>query len=277
MTDPDSTAVPTAHSRTGWTWSSLGIGLLLGFLGLATAAVLGLITPSLEHGTRLGAPLAIALLWSRPGLTRGLVAIPLVGLALLMALTIWTPLPSWIHQQLTVDDGPGQADAIVVLSASTTAATMNVRSLERFAHGVALLHEGRAPTIVFTGAPRHGVNYFNTMAPDLMKRLGLDTTRVTPFAGLTHPPAYNTYGEAQAIAAMAQTHGWQRIILVTSPTHTRRAKATFEKAGLSVLSSPCPTDTQPFTGMSALRRLEAVRPAMREIVGLLTYRLRGRL
>jgi uncharacterized SAM-binding protein YcdF (DUF218 family) len=49
---------------------------------------------------------------------------------------------------------------------------------------------------------------------------------------------HSTHDEAMAFAAMGRTHGWRRVMLITSPLHTRRACATFETAGLPVECRP---------------------------------------
>jgi uncharacterized SAM-binding protein YcdF (DUF218 family) len=87
---------------------------------------------------------------------------------------------------------------------------------------------------------------------------------------------YSTRDEALAFAAMARTHGWRRVLLVTSPTHTRRACATFEAAGLRVQCKP--SRARDFA-ISRLDRAENRRLAfaavLYESAGTLLYRIRG--
>lgn len=45
---------------------------------------------------------------------------------------------------------------------------------------------------------------------------------------------YSTRDEALAFAALANTNSWKRVMVVTSPLHTRRACAAFEQVGLQV-------------------------------------------
>lgn len=45
----------------------------------------------------------------------------------------------------------------------------------------------------------------------------------------------NTHDEAQRTVALARTKRWQRVLVVTSGYHLRRAEATFRKAGLEIM------------------------------------------
>jgi uncharacterized SAM-binding protein YcdF (DUF218 family) len=89
-------------------------------------------------------------------------------------------------------------------------------------------------------------------------------------------PVVNTHDEAVAVARLAAERGWKRVIVVTSPTHTRRACAAFERAGLAVVCTPA-TETQ--YNAEALEgpddRLRAFEALGHEWIGLLVYRLRG--
>ena len=48
----------------------------------------------------------------------------------------------------------------------------------------------------------------------------------------------NTRDEALALARLCNERGWKRVLVVTSPYHTRRACAAVEHEGLSVVCSP---------------------------------------
>jgi uncharacterized SAM-binding protein YcdF (DUF218 family) len=92
----------------------------------------------------------------------------------------------------------------------------------------------------------------------------------------------NTRDEAARTRALAEAQGWQRIILVTSAAHMRRAEATFRRAGLDVVPWACD-----FDALSALPRpwRDALLPSVtgfqklgqyfHEKVGMWVYRWRG--
>lgn len=49
---------------------------------------------------------------------------------------------------------------------------------------------------------------------------------------------FSTRDEAVAFQALAKSRGWRRVVLVTSPMHSRRACATFEQLGVSLECRP---------------------------------------
>ncbi|MDI9401062.1 MAG: YdcF family protein [Limisphaerales bacterium] len=51
-------------------------------------------------------------------------------------------------------------------------------------------------------------------------------------------PRKNTWDEAITFKKLAQEHGWQKIMLVTSAFHMRRSVVTFEKMGFEVVPYP---------------------------------------
>ncbi|MGC9336229.1 MAG: YdcF family protein, partial [Anaerolineae bacterium] len=67
---------------------------------------------------------------------------------------------------------------------------------------------------------------------------GVPAGRVLVAPGL----AESTYDEALALRALAQQHGWQSILVVTDPYHTRRARLIFRHAfrgtGIAVTVRP---------------------------------------
>lgn len=86
---------------------------------------------------------------------------------------------------------------------------------------------------------------------------------------------FSTRDEALAFAALARTHGWRRVLAVTSPSHTRRACAALEHEGLSVECMPAVSrrygTLRPRTPED--RRL-AFNDVLYETAATLLYRLR---
>lgn len=92
----------------------------------------------------------------------------------------------------------------------------------------------------------------------------------------------NTRDEAARTAALAREQHWQRILLVTSAAHMRRAEAVFRKEGLRPTCVACD-----FDGLAELERKETTRLFPKsegfhllnlywhEVVGWWYYRLRG--
>ena len=89
-------------------------------------------------------------------------------------------------------------------------------------------------------------------------------------------PVRDTHDEAVLVSRLASEQGWRKILLVTSPTHSRRASLTFRKAGLEVVSTPCRETRYDLENLLKWSdRLQAFSSAMHEIVGLRIYRSRG--
>jgi uncharacterized SAM-binding protein YcdF (DUF218 family) len=112
---------------------------------------------------------------------------------------------------LPVEDDPGKADAVVVLSGSKH---------ERLDRGLELVREGVAPTLVISGG-------FDARQPvaNRLCREGGDGFAVACFT----PDPDSTKGEARTVAALARKHGWQRVLLVTSRFHVTRARMLFDR------------------------------------------------
>jgi uncharacterized SAM-binding protein YcdF (DUF218 family) len=157
----------------------------------------------------------------------------LLGLLLVLAFTPIMEAPS--ARLIRRDPVPsGGADAIVVLSAGMTLdGLLPQQGLDRLLKGVELARAGVARQIILTREQkkRHGRVITNEA----------DQNRLVAFAGtdvVATGRAASTREEALHVKALADKNGWKRIVLVTSPFHSRRACATFEKAGLQVSCVP---------------------------------------
>jgi uncharacterized SAM-binding protein YcdF (DUF218 family) len=117
-----------------------------------------------------------------------------------------------------VDDGPVASDAIVLLGDDNYNGDRATRAAE-------LLKAGWAPRIVASG---RGLRSYASVAEleehDLTDR-GVPVTAIVRFAHR----AENTREEAVAISQLISSHGWKRIIVVTSNFHTRRSRYIYER------------------------------------------------
>jgi uncharacterized SAM-binding protein YcdF (DUF218 family) len=110
-----------------------------------------------------------------------------------------------------VEDDPGKADAIVVLSGSKH---------ERLDRGLELVREGVAPVLVISG----GLDPRQPRANELC-RDGGESFSVTCFT----PDPDSTRGEARTVADLARENGWKRVLVVTSRFHVTRARMLFDR------------------------------------------------
>jgi uncharacterized SAM-binding protein YcdF (DUF218 family) len=88
-----------------------------------------------------------------------------------------------------------------------------------------------------------------------------------------------TRDEAVRFGALAARMGWRRLLVVTSPSHSRRTCAAFERAGLRIVCAPAPAREYAFAGPRPLagagERVRAFRDWLYEAVGWRVYRARG--
>ena len=136
-----------------------------------------------------------------------------------LCLCLW-PLLAWAGAQLLiVKSDLAAADAIVVLSGSST-------YLERADWAARLYREGRAPIVVLTddklisgwnGAEDRNPYFYELAAKELQKRgVPADRIRTVP------EPALGTYYESLNVGEYATSHKLKRLLIVTSAYHSRR-------------------------------------------------------
>ncbi|HNY28536.1 MAG TPA: YdcF family protein [Candidatus Sumerlaeota bacterium] len=157
-----------------------------------------------------------------------------IACALVFSFVALTPVSSTLAAQLIrTDPLVAPCDALVVLSSSVTLdGRLTERALDRHLSGLEYFRQGWAPVLIRTTLPENAPSGDDD-ARELARLLGRDVPMY--FVG----PALTTRQEALAVRRLCEEKGWSRILLVTSPTHSRRAAATFEKTGLTVVSQPC--------------------------------------
>jgi uncharacterized SAM-binding protein YcdF (DUF218 family) len=190
------------------------------------------------------------------------------GLALVFIAS--TPVVMPAVRGLVRKDPLQKADAIYVLGSGIFLnGELPNGSQMRMLHGFELLGQGYAPRLVICRLAPPAPSALSEVQRQLKAlRLAFPVTETTPCG--------NTHDEAVAIAAMAKHEGWKKVILVTQPAHTRRAVATFRKAGVRVISSPCIEGSYDFwTLESGNGRITAFRDWLREVIGYETYKRRG--
>jgi uncharacterized SAM-binding protein YcdF (DUF218 family) len=211
--------------------------------------------------------------WLRPGVLVG-IDVALVAVYLLVAGTpIVVPFTSrWIR----IDPlPPDTLDAVIVLSAGVMSdSSLSSTAADRLLTGLELMRAGKGRRLVTT---RHvqetGRGELNTDSDQarLVALASVPADKWTVVAGPT-----TTREEAVLTARLLIPRGETRVAVVTSPLHTRRACATFEGAGFSVIcraSRERDHVTNPPLG--AHDRLAALRAYGYELAGALKYRARG--
>jgi uncharacterized SAM-binding protein YcdF (DUF218 family) len=147
--------------------------------------------------------------------------------ALVVALLAGAGFLPFAGRFLVREDSVETADAIFVLAGAR---------VERWLEGLELYRERQAPIIVLSPGPTtpaeaglraRGIRFPSEgeAARDALQQLGVpaDAVRILP------GPVDNTAQEAEALHALTRETAWQRVIVVTSPYHTRRARFAFRR------------------------------------------------
>ena len=249
-------------------------GMALGGAIWMCLALLGV--PNVVHVPTLMGLVPFAAAGSAIAVTRFRRVLAYVSALLLIALAViaYTPLVVAPARALIRSDPlPDSADAVVVLSAGVTAdGFLHEQGLDRLLKGLALVRNGVAPTLLVTREKRNVGKRQITASHDqdsLAALVGVTSVLSTPLES-------STRDEAVGVERIARKAGWTRIVVVTSPFHTRRACATFEKAGLTV--SCVPSDSRDIAARSLELpddRIGAFGMWIYEMAATLQYRRRG--
>lgn len=235
--------------------------------------------------------LLVGLLWNRrkPRLSRSLLALA----ALLLALTGLQPLPDALLARLENQSPEIAADAdlrgyagMVVLGGALEPGRLSEHrqqallggSAERMTMAVAIWRRNPGMRVVFTGGEGE---LFGT-GPSEAERarvffdsLGLPSTALT-----LESRSQNTYENAIFTRDLPGIDARQRWLLVTSAWHMPRSLAVFQKAGWNV--TPFPVDFRtggatPWTAYSMREGADHWETALHEFIGLVSYKLTGRI
>lgn len=247
--------------------------------GLALGMLIGLLSWELDlpafvsfWGDRQYLVLAAALLGPVLALTRlrPLLVVASASLGLLWLVVCFTPLTAWLAEGLIRRDPLQPADAVYVLSSYVQEDDEpGIGSASRLWRGLELLAQGQAKRLVVSEIPPPAGRY-ERVARAWLSVFQLDRELIV--LGQLE----STRQEALGVAALCRARGFERVLVVTSPTHTRRACAAFEREGLAVVCVPAvETRFDVETLPKPSDRIQAFGPIMHERLGLFVYRRRG--
>lgn len=187
---------------------------------------------------------------------------------------IFTPVARVATRGLVrADERPAHADAIVVLSGSVSDdGLLGQQATDRLLAAMSLVRAGVSDTLVLTvwHAPDHPEV---TSARDELRI----ATLLPPGVTIVQVGRIGTTRlEAERIASVLPPSRVSHIVLVTSPLHTRRACATFERMGYRVSCVPALSRDVALGALASARdRMETFRMAVYERAGLIEYRWKG--
>jgi len=199
----------------------------------------------------------------------------LLGVAGVLAATYlvvgYTPIvsglaPRWVR----ADPVPAAADAIVVLSSTVLSDTaLDSDGTERLLSGLELIQRGVAPRVI--------TSQVEVPYSDGVRSSTTDQARLIKMAGamqgwLVLEGTTSTRDEALQ-SAIKLPSGARRIVVVTSPLHTRRACATFETVGFTVSCYPARTRSHStWHPIEPSDRIAAFADYIYERLGMIKYR-----
>jgi uncharacterized SAM-binding protein YcdF (DUF218 family) len=197
-------------------------------------------------------------------------------LVLLIVLTLLAGAGLWAFRRagrwLVIEDSLQRARAIVVLSGLCPYRAMEAAEIYR---------QGWAPEVwLFQDDPRGaedafarlGIHYVTEEEWDqqVLERLGVPATAIR----VLDTPTTNTVSETDLVASELRRMGGDRVILVTSPLHTRRAKAIWRSVvgdyPQAILRYDAFEPTDPDHWWRATQDVEGV---VHEVLGLINLRL----
>ena len=195
--------------------------------------------------------------------------------ASLSVVVLW-PIFAWLAAQLLIVKAElPSADAIVVLSGSST-------YRERTAWAAKLYREGRAPIVILTNDSLIGGwdrveernPYFYELAAKELQQGGVPAEKIQVVSDI----ALGTYEESLGLRDYATAHKLNRLLIVTSAYHSRRAlwsmRRASERSGIEVgLDSPPPGWQTPAPSIWWMRR-NGWRVVAGEYVKMIYYWLR---
>lgn len=214
---------------------ALATGALLGFVSWLEYLRLSTLDPFERFGVSGLLPAAIlgALLYRKS--FRPVLWVIASAFAFMIVVVSYTPIMRSSARALIREDKPRPFDAVVVLSSRVSDdELLDQQGVDRILTGIELARSANRPLILTRIKVKASHRVVDSKPDqDRLLRLGSGLSEV-----ILSGYAENTHDEAMHTAAIARSHRWQTVAVVTSPFHSRRACATFEKQGLSVVCVP---------------------------------------
>jgi uncharacterized SAM-binding protein YcdF (DUF218 family) len=201
------------------------------------------------------------------------------NILIIYMLIFYTPIVWFIAKPLYTRDIPGKADAVVVFAGGVGESGRPGESYqERVQEAVNLYKQGYAKHIIFSS----GFTYaFQEVL--VMKALAI-SLGVPDSVILLEDKAKNTYENVVFVKEILQNHKWDKVLLVSSPYHMRRALLVFYKNAKAIEVMSIPISGSLFyshgigqDGASTLRQLNLrqLNAILHEYLAILYYYFKG--
>jgi len=203
-----------------------------------------------------------------------------ISSSLLYLLLFYTPFIWFLAEPLKIVDLPEESDTIVVFAGGVGESGQARQGYEeRVVYAVDLYKQGLADNLIFSS----GYMYV-FKEPLLMKALAI-SLGVPENAVILEDKARNTYENVDFVAKILGKKGWDKILLVSSPYHMRRASLVFNKVAKNIRVDYTPIPKSIFYshedrdsyGRKNWKRinLEQIKGMLHEYLGIVYYWWRG--
>jgi uncharacterized SAM-binding protein YcdF (DUF218 family) len=176
----------------------------------------------------------------------------------------------WLAAPLRMSAPPSNADAIVVFAGGVgESGRAGGGAQERLKQAIDLYRAGYARYLVFSSG-----YVYSFHEADAMRALAIDQG-VPASAIVLEERSTNTFQNVQYVDDILRDHHWQRILLVSSPYHMRRALLVWRKQAPSVVVVPAPSAQSQFYDHTRGATLDQVRGILQEYLAIFAYWRRG--
>jgi uncharacterized SAM-binding protein YcdF (DUF218 family)/glycosyltransferase involved in cell wall biosynthesis len=201
---------------------------------------------------------------------RGRVIGASMAVALACFLLFYTPLLWRVAEPLRLTAVPVPADAIVVLAGGMgESGQAGGGYQERVKTAVEMYQAGLAPRMIFVSGYVFAFREAEIMR-DLAVSLGVPASSI-----VLETRASNTHEAVLSVRALVRDRGWNRILLVSSPYHMRRALLVWAKQAPDVNVVPTPVAQSQFYAHGRGANVEQVAGVIQEYLALAYYRHKG--
>lgn len=204
---------------------------------------------------------------------QGMLVVVSVGLLVVLCTPVLRPALTALEER----NAPTRADAIVILGGGIHCGSgdLGADSAARLQRGLALWQAGFAGTITVSeqadGLGAGACPLVSERSERLARALfGEDGPDVRVLRNVR-----DTRDEAERVRALARALGWRRVLLVTSPSHSRRAATLLRERGVAVTSVPAEEPRYDVSLRLPSDRLSALRVLLYEWFSRAKAALRG--
>jgi uncharacterized SAM-binding protein YcdF (DUF218 family) len=145
----------------------------------------------------------------------------------------------WVYVQIehyAYQDEAAPSDVICVFGAAEYGGKPSPVLRARLDHALALYEHGIAPVVITLGGSAPGDTYSEGQVGEAY----LISNGVPAKAIIAETQSRTTEEQAMRVVVIARTNGYERVVIVSDPTHLFRIREICAREGLAVLTSPRP-------------------------------------